>query len=149
MLEAFARVARFTVPFSDVDMNRHVNNVAYLRWAEQGRVDYVREILGEAIAGRRGIILRKTEIVYDRPLVLDERVAFGTRIARIGTTSMAFVSDCCSEDAEALCARATCTVVAFDYGAGTSRAIPEEWIRRIVAHESVAPDRSASARRAP
>ncbi|MHB8357099.1 MAG: acyl-CoA thioesterase, partial [Vulcanimicrobiaceae bacterium] len=39
MLEGFPLTTRFSIPFADIDMMQHVNNVAYIRWAETMRAE--------------------------------------------------------------------------------------------------------------
>ena len=84
MLEGFRLIHRFRVPFCDVDMMRHVNNVAYARWAETLRTEYFGDVLQERIGGATGIILARTEIVYERPIAYRENVAMGGRVGKIG-----------------------------------------------------------------
>ena len=45
MLEGFPLISRFTVPFADIDMMQHVNNVAYIRWAEMMRSEYFARVM--------------------------------------------------------------------------------------------------------
>ena len=98
MLEDFRLVHRFRVPFADVDMMRHVNNVAYATWAETLRTEYFGDVLEERIGGSRGIILAKTEIVYEKPIAYRENVAVGGRVGTIGGKSFAFASEVWSVD---------------------------------------------------
>jgi acyl-CoA thioester hydrolase len=67
-LTDFRSITRFRVPFCDIDMMQHVNNAAYVVWAETARCVYFDEVLGESVSGAHGIILAKLEITYERPL---------------------------------------------------------------------------------
>ena len=136
MLELFRKVERFRVAFADVDMLRHVNNVAYMRWAEGMRSEYFSEIIGEQIGGRRGMILAQATIAYEKPLSYREQVAVGCRIGRVGTKSFAFLHEIWSVDRDLRAARIETTLVAFDYATGNTITVPEEWRARIAAFEA-------------
>ena len=131
----YRKVNRFVVTFADVDMMRHVNNVAYLRWAEQARSEYLAEIIGESIFGQRGMILAKTTIDYLAPLNYRERVALGCRVSRLGSKSFDFAHDVVSEDRDIVAAKIITTLVAFDYESNATIAIPERWRGIIAAYE--------------
>ena len=135
MLEEFRKIDRFHVPFCDVDMMRHVNNTSYLRWAETMRTDYFSEVLAQRIGGLQGMILARTEIVYEKPLAYRERVAIGARVSRIGSKSLNFSHEVWSEDRDVRCARIETTLVAMNYESGATIAVPPEWRERIDAFE--------------
>ena len=136
MLEDYRKVNRFRVPFSDVDMLRHVNNTAYARWAEVLRSEYFIDVLGGDIAGSCGMILAKMEIIYERPMVYRERVAAGCRVSRIGTKSFDFTCEVWSEDRTLRCARIACVMVAMDHDTGTTVEVPASWRERIAAFDA-------------
>ena len=138
-LTDFRSIARFPVPFCDIDMMQHANNVAYCVWAETARCVYFDEVLGEGVSGARGIILAKLEIHYERQLEYRERVAVGCRVSRMGNKSFDFLCEMWSEDSGLRSAVCIATVVAYDYEAKQSIAIPEAWREKIAAHEVVAP----------
>ncbi len=135
MLENFPLVTRFTVPFSDVDMMRHVNNVAYVRWAETLRSEYYARVMKEAINGEHGMIQATIAFVYERELVYRERVATGCRISRIGTKSWDFEYEIWSESSGHRAAHGITTMVAFDFLAKESIVIPTPWRAAIDAFE--------------
>jgi acyl-CoA thioester hydrolase len=137
MLERYRKINRFRVEFADVDMLRHVNNTTYLRWAETARSEYFYDVLGEHIGGRSGMILAKMEVVYERPMFYREFVAIGARVSRIGTKSFDFEHEIWSEDRDERCARVTSTMVAMDYTANETVAVPTVWRERIAAFEPI------------
>lgn len=134
-LTDFRSITRFRVPFCDIDMLQHVNNVAYLVWAETARCVYFDEVLAEELSGARGIILGKMEIRFERPLEYRERVAVGCRVSRMGTKSFDFVCEMWSDDSGLRSAVCTATVVAYDYERKLSIPVPEAWREKISAHE--------------
>jgi acyl-CoA thioester hydrolase len=135
MLEDFGKVNRFRVCFADVDMLRHVNNTAYLRWAETVRSEYFVEVLGAEIGGGTGMIMATLHIEYERTIAYRENVAVACRISRIGTKSFDFTYEVWSEDRGVRGAPITATMVAMDYESGATIAVPPLWRERIAAFE--------------
>jgi acyl-CoA thioester hydrolase len=140
-LTDFRSVTRFRVPFCDIDMMQHANNVAYCVWAETARCVYFAEVLGEAVSGANGIILAKLEITYERPLEYREQVAVGCRVSRLGNKSFDFLCEMWSDDSGQRSAFCSATVVAYNYEAKTTIPIPETWRKRIAAHEVIDPSK--------
>ncbi len=138
-------VQRFRVPFSDCDMLRHVNNVAYVLWAEHIRCEYFIDVLGEDFMGERGMILAQLEVVYERPLLYRERVAIGCRVSRIGNKSFDFVCEVWSEDRELRSARLTTRMVAMNYETDRTIAVPDAWRERVAAFELPSGDADVAA----
>ncbi len=136
MLDDYRYVDRFRVPFSDVDMLRHVNNVAYVRWAEEIRSSYFAEILHEDIGGERGIIIAKLEIVYERPLFYHDEVAIGCRVSRIGRKSFDISYEIWNEGEKVRCAHLHTPMVAFNYATNTTVVVPNVWRELIAAFET-------------
>jgi acyl-CoA thioester hydrolase len=136
MLEEFRYVRRFPVTFADVDMLRHVNHIAYVRWAEDVRCAYFAEILAEDITGERGLIMAKLEVVYEKPIAYREAVAVGCRVSRMGRKSFDFSYEIWSETRGERCAHLHSPMVAFNYATGASIVIPEAWRERVGAFET-------------
>jgi len=135
MLEGYRYVHRFRVPFADIDMLRHVNNAAYIRWAEQIRSEYFCEILGEDITSERGMIMAHLTIAYERPVVYREKVAIGCRISRFGTKSFDFAYEIWSEDRDVRVATLSSAMVAMNYALNRSIPVPDEWRAKVRAFE--------------
>jgi acyl-CoA thioester hydrolase len=136
MLDGFPLVSRFTVPFADIDMMQHVNNVAYIRWAEMMRSEYFAQAIGEPINGERGIIQATIDFTYERQLHYREKIAIGCRISRIGTKSWDFEYEIWSETERHRAARGVTTVVAFDFVAQASIVVPQSWRDAIGAYQA-------------
>lgn len=136
MLEGFPLVTRFTVPFADIDMMRHVNNVAYIRWAETMRAEYFARVMGTDINGRHGMIQAGIEFKYERQLSYRERIAVGCSIPRIGTKSFDFEYEVWSEDAGHRAAHGRTAMVAFDFAENRTIAVPAAWRDAIAAFQS-------------
>ena len=135
MLEGFPLISRFTIPFSDVDMMQHVNNVAYIRWCEMLRAEYFARVMKTPINGERGMIQATINFTYERELHYREAIAIGVKISRMGTKSWDFSYEIWSETYERRAAHGITTVVAYDFVSHTSISIPQEWRAAIDAYE--------------
>ncbi|MGH7756564.1 MAG: acyl-CoA thioesterase [Vulcanimicrobiaceae bacterium] len=144
MLDDFGFVQHFRVVLADIDLLRHVNNVAYLRWCETARSEYFHEVIGGRIDGQHGIIQAKIEFTYERQMRYREDVAVGCRVTRIGNKSFEIGYEIWSETQAVRCAYGATPLVAYDYLAQTTIAVPAEWRARILAFERVPPEMKAA-----
>lgn len=135
----FRCVIRFRVPFSDVDMLQHVNNAAYVVWAETARCNYIADVLHENMNGKGSVILARQEFVYEFAIDYREEVAVGCRVSRLGRRSFDFSYEIWSETHQRRSAYAVSAMVVYDYEAKASRLIPERWRQLIAAYEPVTP----------
>jgi acyl-CoA thioester hydrolase len=136
MLEGFPLVCRFTIPFSDVDMMQHVNNVAYIRWCEMMRAEHFARVMNEPINGHRGMIQANIMFTYERELRYREEIAIGVRVSRMGTKSWDYAYEIWSITNDRRAAHGHTTVVAFDFESHASIPIPQEWRAAIDAFEA-------------
>jgi acyl-CoA thioester hydrolase len=136
MLDGYPLISRFTVPFADIDMMQHVNNVAYIRWCEMMRAEYFAQVFDVPINGDRGIIQANIHFTYERQLRYREKIAIGIRIPRIGTKSWDFEYEIWSETHDRRAAHGTTAVVAYDFVDRKTIAVPQEWRAAIAAYEA-------------
>ena len=136
MLEGFPLVSRFTVPFADVDMMRHVNNVAYIRWCEMMRAEYFAQVMGSDITSERGMIQATINFTYEQQLSYREKIAIGVKIPRLGTKSWDFYYEIWSETFDRRAAHGITTCVAYDFVHQKTIAIPDEWRASIASYEA-------------
>ena len=79
---------KIQVRFSDIDVMGHVNNAVYLSYFEMARVIFFSELLGEQWDWKKdGVLLRKTEIEYIKPLLLHEQPEIFIYTNKIGNKS--------------------------------------------------------------
>lgn len=136
MLDGFPLISRFSVPFADVDMMRHVNNVAYIRWAETMRAEYFAQVMRTPINGDHGMIQATINFTYERQLLYREQIAIGIKIPRIGNKSFDFLYEIWSETNGHRVAHGITTMVAFDFQADQTIAVPQTWRESIAEYES-------------
>lgn len=142
MLEEFRCISHFRTAFHDFDYLQHVNNIAYITWTETLRCAYFADVVGEAIDGERGWIMASQSFEYLAPIQYLEYVSVGGRIARIGTKSIEMIYEIWNATVGAPAARGTSTLVAYDFKAMASIAVPEPWREKVRAYETVAPRES-------
>ena len=136
MLSGYPLISRFHVPFADVDMMRHVNNVAYIRWTEMMRSEYFAQVMKTPINGERGMIQATIQFTYERQLLYREEIAIGCRIPRIGGKSFDFEYEIWSETEKHRAAHGTTVMVAFDFVRNQTIEVPEAWRKAIAEYES-------------
>jgi acyl-CoA thioester hydrolase len=121
------------IQWGDQDAFGHVNNTVYLRWFESARIAYGSKIdLAESGDGKKiGPILAAIACNYRRQLKYPDTVHIGARIIRIGRSSLTMEHRIVSERLGAIAAEGDSTLVAFDYAAQKSTALPQTVRARI------------------
>ena len=113
--------------WSDMDAFQHVNNVVYLRYLEEARVDWM--FTRAAAAGvtefeNFGTVVARHEINYKRPLVYrPEPVRVETWVTEIKAASFTVAYEV--RDDEALYATAASVLVPFNLATGSLRRLSE------------------------
>src|SRR6266536_1533117 len=121
-------IARCAMRWSDMDAYGHVNNTAYLAYLEQARVSMFVDRYDSSFAG--GTVVKHHEITYLRPVVYHPEPLrlelWGDQVRAASFRGLYDVFD-----GDALAARASTTLVTFDFTSDRPRRItPEE--RRIL-----------------
>lgn len=133
-LLAYPVVTEITVLWGDQDAFGHVNNVAYLRWCETARVEYLQRVVLFPDLPAKGVgpIVASLTCHYRRTLTFPDSVRVGTRVTRIGNSSFDMEHRVVSRATGALAAEVSSTLVALDYATGKPVRVPEE-IREAIA----------------
>ena len=116
------------VQWGDQDAFGHVNNTVYFRWCESARVAWLQRLgLAEWMQPTTiGPILAKIECNYKRQLHFPDTVRIGTRITRLGRTSLTMEHAIVSLAQNAIVAESTSVIVVFNYQTQRPTAIPAE-----------------------
>ncbi|HEY0382136.1 MAG TPA: thioesterase family protein [Candidatus Elarobacter sp.] len=136
-LEDFRYRYDIRVVFGDVDYYRHVNNAVYITYMETARIDYCEVAFGKPLGSPQNVIMASQRFDYERQAQYNDRLVMGCRTSRIGTKSLDFTYELW-RGGERI-GHGLSTLVAFDYEANRSIAVPGEWRRRIAEYEIVAP----------
>jgi acyl-CoA thioester hydrolase len=73
--------------FADMDIQRHVNNVAILRFFEEGRSSLLRAVEEQCRGGFDSVVLARLEVFYLREVSYPGPVEVATGTGRVGTSS--------------------------------------------------------------
>ncbi|MCK9248030.1 MAG: acyl-CoA thioesterase [Solirubrobacteraceae bacterium] len=122
-------VTHVRVPFADVDMMRHVNNVAYVRYFETARMRFLVGLLPDhpmLDADARGfsLILAETRIVYRSPAFYDEELVVRCTIGEIRRS--AFEMPFTITAGDRLVAEGAGWLVGFDYAQQAAVPLPDD-----------------------
>lgn len=94
--------AKYRVYYEDTDAGGVVYYGNYLKFAERGRTDFLREsgVNQQVLAKETGVffVVRKVEIEYLSPGRLDDIIEVKTAIARIGKTSIDMTQEFFNQD---------------------------------------------------
>jgi acyl-CoA thioester hydrolase len=133
MLTGFPVTIELPVLWGDEDAFGHVNNLAYLRWCETARVDYLRRmnLFPELPPDGVGPILASIKCDYRMPLNYPDTVRIGTRITSIGNSSCRMEHRVVSAGLNEVAAEVESVLVLLDYRSGKPVPVPPEF-RKII-----------------
>ena len=126
-LAGFPVVTTFPVLWGDQDPFGHVNNLAYLRWSETARVEYLIRIGFWPPLPPAGVgpILASISCDYKRQLTYPDTTYTGARVTRIGNRSFQLQHRVVSKALDAVVAEVESTIVVLDYTSNKAVPIPE------------------------
>lgn len=134
ILKPFSRVVEIPVHWGDMDALAHVNNVVYFRWLESSRVCLM-DSIDLINAGDRnsvGPILASVKCDYRRQTHYPDTVSVGSRVDRIGRSSLTIKQVIVSHQQRAIVAEGEAVLVLFDYVANQSVPISDELRQALV-----------------
>jgi len=115
--------------WSDMDAFGHVNNVVFLTYLEEARVDMLFVNAGSEAATERlasGVVVARHEIDYKSPLVFrSEPVPIDLWVVDLGTSSFTLGYEV-KDDGGPVYARAATVMVPYDVKAGRPRRVSDD-----------------------
>jgi acyl-CoA thioester hydrolase len=122
---AYCHVDR--VRFGDLDAMRHVNNVAFLTFFEDARIQYIKGLLGDdpVTRGDFGFIFAECKVNYRAPAFFDEEIRTCVRPAEVKRSSIRLDFAMHALGDERLLAEGYGVLVGYDYAAGRAMPLPE------------------------
>jgi acyl-CoA thioester hydrolase len=118
------------VRYGDLDPQGHLNNAKFVTFFEQARIQYIRH-LGLYTAGQSfmdiGVILADVHVAYKKPVEWGTPVKVGVRITKIGNKSITVEQNVVHAETEEVFATGEVVMVTYDYRAGKSIPVPQEW----------------------
>ena len=141
LLSGYGACCTFPVHWGDMDRFGHVNNVAFVKYAESGRVAALldmaalrlegveeatlRSALSSFMSGRGlGVILKSVQVSYKRPLQYPDLVTVGSALTQLQADRFSLSHVILSSSQRAVVAECEGTLVCFDYRAGNKAALP-------------------------
>ncbi len=136
-LTDYRLVLRWPVQWGDQDAFGHVNNTVYFRWFETGRIDYMSRLGFDPWYEQHkiGPILASIRCDYRRQVKYPDEVEIGTRVTRLGRSSVQIEHRIYSRTQQTVVAEGDSTIVVFDYLKQKPTGIPDEIRQAIEAHE--------------
>jgi acyl-CoA thioester hydrolase len=131
-LKDFPVVVPFPLHWSEMDAFGHANNARTFTWFESSRIAYFARVglTGPSGAGEDrtpggiGPILAATNAEYLRPVVFPARLLAGTRVSRIGSSSITIEHAVAGEEDGLLYTRGGCVIVTLKYGTHEKVPVP-------------------------
>ena len=143
MRDDFRHATHVQVRLGDLDPFGHVNNAVVATYVEQGRVLYLRDVLGTgADPVSMPFILARLEIDYLEQTLFDDPVEVGTRVDWIGRSSVHMSHLLTGRDGREL-ARSEAVLVAFDYEIEKPVPVSEVWRAAMATYEGRSLDKPA------
>jgi len=138
LFQTFPVIVTQTVLWGEMDSYQHVNNVAYFRYFENGRLEYVRRAGWFEIEKATGIgpILASTQARFRRALTYPDTIHIGTRLLEMKDDRFTIEHRIVSEALGDIATLGDGLVVAFHYASGKKAPLPAELIRNIQAVEA-------------
>ena len=116
-LAGYPSVITLPIIWGDMDAFQHVNNTVHLRWLESSRIRYI-EMAGMRDlmeAHKIGPILAAIHCDYKRQLRYPGNVDVGSRVTRVGRSSMTVTHRIVNQETSEIAAEGESTVVIFDF----------------------------------
>ena len=136
MSEDFRHRTTLQVRFRDIDGFGHVNNAVFFSYVELARIRYLLDVLQpETRFERMPLILARVELDYRSPIMFGDVVVVGTRVDRIGRSSIGMSHRMTAGGDERLVGDVQSVLVTYDYDNARPMPVPDDWRRHMGEHE--------------
>jgi acyl-CoA thioester hydrolase len=128
------------IRYGDLDPQWHLNNAHTVILFEQGRFAYLLKLGlwdGKDFFNL-GVIVADIHVSYLAPVLFDQNVQVGVRVARIGNKSLTMEYSLEDRDTGQPLAKAETIMVAYDYHTHQSIPVPDDWRKKIREFEKMA-----------
>jgi len=128
------------VRYGDLDPQGHVNNAKHLTYFEQARVAYMIELglfTKDQSFMKIGMILADIHITYFEPVYFGQNIKVGVHATKLGNKSMTWEQNIVDADTGKELAKGEVVMVTYDYHAGKTMLIPQEWREKISKFENL------------
>lgn len=125
----YPRVVREPVRFRDLDPLGHVNNAVFSTFLETARIDVLWDADAPLHAPDGTFVIARIELDYRGEIRWPGSVTTGTRVTRVGRSSITFTQATFQDDR--LVAEALSVIVHIDTTTRRSTALPEASVERL------------------
>jgi acyl-CoA thioester hydrolase len=117
LLAGFPVIIEIPVAWGEMDAFQHVNNVAYIRYLESGRIAYLERtgMMEEMAAQGVGPILASVSCKYRFPLTFPDLLLVGTRVGEISADRCILQHRVVSTRHRKVAAEGEGVIVCYDY----------------------------------
>lgn len=140
--ENFAHWVTVPTRWGEMDALGHINHAMYFRYIEEGRINWIDHLSQgrDGLWDKEGLILADIQCSFIRQMKHPVTVEVGTRISKIGRSSMTVEAAVFEAGSESPAAVSKGIVVWFDYVAQKTAPVPA-WLREaIVDMEPISPE---------
>ncbi len=140
--DQFAHWSTIPTRWGEMDALGHINHAMYFRYIEEGRTTWIARLFEgrDGLWEREGLILADIQCSYIKQLKHPVTVEVGTRVSKIGRSSMVIHAGVFAEGSSDPAAVSKGVVVWFDYDQQKTTPVPD-WLRSTIrAFEPIAPD---------
>lgn len=131
-LPGFPVITAVTLEWGQQDAFGHVNNIHHFRWFETGRIDYLTRLGVPVVAHGIAPILAAINCNYRRQIKWPDEILIGTRITRIGNSSLTVAHALWTRQNGTIAADGDSVVVIFDYAKQRPHPVPDS-LRQLIA----------------
>ena len=126
------------IAWGQMDAFRHLNNTAYFRFFESGRIAYFERLNLLEYMEETGVgpILAATNCRFKIPLTYPDRVSIGTRVPEVQDDRFTMEYYVVSHKHQKVAAEGSGLIVCFNYKENKKTAVPAELKKRIEELES-------------
>jgi len=136
----FRHFVPLIVQWGEMDTLRHVNNVQFFRYLESGRVGYIHEVLERTLQDPQTMVLADIRCTFVQQLEYPVRIEVGSRVSRLGKSSLTIANAIFREGEDQPVATALCVVVWYDTVEKRPTPFPEELRDKVKAYEPIQPE---------
>jgi len=139
LFRTFPVIVTQAVVWGEMDSYQHVNNVAYFRYFENGRLEYFRRAGWFEIESATGIgpILASTQARFRRALTYPDTIHIGTRLLEMKDDRFTIEHHIVSDALDDVASQGQGLVVSFHYASSKKTPLPEKLKGQIRALEAM------------
>ncbi len=133
LLKEFPVIVEIPLAWGEMDAFQHVNNVAYFRYIETGRIAYFERLGFLKMMKESGIgpILGSVQCRFKIPLVFPDTISLGTRISQMSEDRITMTHRILSHKLQKIVAEGESIGVSYDYNTLKKAPLPEAMKKKI------------------